>query len=95
VDATAAKSQLRPFWGRIIVAPSPVDEAQHKSGLIVPTHYEGDDDVKRGIVLAADLDDLDDELPPGTVVYYVGGIRVLDLIVLDRQEVLAYHEGDD
>lgn len=86
---------LRPFWGRVLVLPSGVDEHERSSGLIVPAQYEGDDKVKRGVVVH--IDGLDheatesmDAIRPGTVVYYVAGTRVLDAIILDRHEILAY-----
>jgi hypothetical protein len=94
--------EIRPFWGRVTVIESPLDEAQRESGLILPiTGIE----LKRGIVLS--IDHVWDEhlpgypvgetLPEGTPVYYRAGIKIGDVVVVDLNDVLAYEcptEGD-
>ena len=45
----APTARLRPFWGRVMVIPSNLDQEERPSGLIVP--LTGDyTPVKRGIV---------------------------------------------
>lgn len=82
-----------PFWGRISVIESPVDEAERESGLIVPVKFEGDDGVKRGVIVDTDpLGDANEwweRLTPGTVVYYRGGIRLGDLVLIGIDDILA------
>jgi hypothetical protein len=98
-EAAAPNLSLRPFWGRILVLPSSVDEHERASGLIVPNEYEGDDHVRRGVVTHVDRWRAEpisspEDLVPGTVVYYRGGVRVLDAIVLERNEILAYEAAE-
>lgn len=86
---------VQPFWGRVAVAPSPVDEEQNASGLIVPHRYDGDDGVKRGVVVAVDALRVEqtesvEDLLPGTVVWYRNGVKVRDVDIVDRCDVLAY-----
>lgn len=93
MEATIAK--ILPFWGRVSVIPSPVDEAQLDSGLVVPMTYDGDDDIRRGVVQAIDLASNEqmespELLVPGTVVYYRNGVRILDVIVVERNDIIAY-----
>lgn len=96
MDATETSSvNLRPFWGRIMVIPSSVNETERRSGLIVPTEYEGDDEVKRGVVTHVDRwraepIESPDDIGPGDIVYYRGGVKVLDTVVLERNEIYAY-----
>lgn len=83
------EKRLMPFGGRATVMPSPVDEDQHASGLIVPTNYAG---VRRGVVL--DIDD-DGRLLPiesGAVVYYREGceVKVGDVAVVELRDIVAY-----
>lgn len=89
--------KMRPFFGRVMVMPSPVDEAQRESGLVIPMAYEGDDGIKRGVV--AGIDDAFDEayaeysfheiIPIGTVVYYTGGITIQGYVFLGGKEIIA------
>jgi co-chaperonin GroES (HSP10) len=94
---TIAPKTIRPFWGRVSVLPSPVEETERPSGVIVPMKFDGADDVKRGVVLAVDDDWVEPErkraaelLPPGTVVYYKGGTRIHDVVVLGMAEIVAF-----
>ncbi len=95
---TTAESQtyrLRPFWGRIMVIPSSLDEEQRASGLILPVVGESYTPVRRGVVAHVDkvrheLADSIDELVPGTVVYYIDGLRIADAVMLNRSEIVAY-----
>ena len=94
-ETETTSANLRPFWGRVMVVPSGVDEHERRSGLIVPSTYEGDDEVRRGVVahidtLRAEPTETATDLTPGTIVYYTGGIKVLDAIILERNEILAY-----
>lgn len=88
--------QLRPFWGRLTVMESPVDEEQRTSGLVVPIAFDGDAGIKRGVVLYLDdtyRDDghkLEERIPAGTPVYYKGGTKIGDVVILEPEEILAY-----
>lgn len=72
--------RLRPYWGRITMSDSPVDEEQTESGLIVPLKANGEDSsLKRAVVMETHLqawenDDTHhacvEELEPGRVVWY-------------------------
>lgn len=87
---------LKPFWGWMTLLPSPVDEAQLHSGLIVPTAYEGDDGVARAVVV--DVHPHYDEwgIHSGDVVYYLrsDGLKIGDLILLKVEEVVAFEGAD-
>jgi co-chaperonin GroES (HSP10) len=94
-ETEATTANLRPFWGRIMVIPSSVDEHERRSGLIVPMEYEGDEQVRRGVVVhidnwRAEPTETARDLLPGTIVYYKGGVRVADAVILERNEILAY-----
>lgn len=91
-EAETSTANLRPFWGRVIVIPSAVNEEERGSGLIVPTQWEGDDGVKRGVVTHVDesLGFGPTDLGAGSVVYYKGGVKVLDTVVLERHEIYAF-----
>lgn len=86
--------ELRPFWGRVAVLPSPVDEEERPSGLVLPLKHEDDAGILRGVVVA--LDEVYDQtrnferISAGTVVYYRGGVRIRDVVILDAAEILAY-----
>lgn len=92
--------RLVPFWARISLIESPVEEAERDSGLIVPTKFDGDDGVKRGVVV--DYDRLGaphatewwETLRPGLVVYYRGGTRIGDLILIEISDILAYEDEE-
>jgi hypothetical protein len=91
---------LVPFWGRVTVLPSPVDEEQLPSGLIVPIRHDESRDVcDRGIVLAVDqtYHDLSGpwaeyalRLTPGIVVHFRRGVRIGEAVVVDIDDILAY-----
>jgi len=84
---------LRAFYGRVIVMPSPVDESETAGGVIVPIQYAGSDAFERGVVqhAAPEPSGLGAEnLEPGTVVYYRCGVRIHDVVVVDLADVLAY-----
>lgn len=91
------QQSLRPFWGRVAVIESSVDEEQRASGLIVP--FELQPGIKRGMVIALDNNGewhpsykVDEILPPGTVVYFKGGDKIGDTHILDNEDILAYEE---
>lgn len=89
--------KLRPFYGRVAVMDSPVDEEQRGSGLIVPVKGEG---FQRGVVLEYDSLGEDNAyttavidagvLVPGTVIFYRSGVRIGDVTVVELSEILAY-----
>jgi co-chaperonin GroES (HSP10) len=97
VSGQEIEARLRPFWGRVLVVESPVDEEQRQSGLIVPHKFEGSADVRRGVVVDVDGEWSDpdrraaaERLPPGTVVWYRGGTRVGEFVLMQIDDVLAY-----
>lgn len=104
MEASVVAKQIRPFWGRVSVVESPVDESERASGLIVPHSFDGDDSVKRGVVIAIDLvwDEntpgraMADVLVPGTPVYFQdgAGIRIRDVLILEINHILAF-EADE
>ena len=88
---------LRPFWGRVTVLPSPVDEVQRDSGVIVPIGLHTDDGLptfERGIVLHVASCGIPSEvsLPEGSVVYYEAGDRIGDVVVVKFQDIVAFVE---
>lgn len=88
---------VKPFYARATVAASPVDEAEHESGLIVPIQYSGADEFKRGVLL-----DVHNEPPHlgaellerGMVVYYRKGVSIGDVIVVELRDILAYEDPE-
>jgi co-chaperonin GroES (HSP10) len=81
---------LLPHWSRAVVAPSPVDEDQTESGLIIPhTHGDGRQDFERGVVVALEPDTTS-ALEVGMVVYYRRGWKIRDHVVVDLPDILAY-----
>lgn len=94
-EAGTSTANLRPFWGRVMVIPSAVNEEQRQSGLIVPMEWEGDEEMRRGVVTHVDETiGTTTELVPGSVVYYRGGVRVGDTVVLDRHEIYAFEVSE-
>lgn len=90
--------KLRPYYGRISVLESPVDEEQRDSGLIV--HIDTDHGIKRGVVANVDRVEGDpseeymrERIVEGTVVYYLGGVKISDLTFITSSEIIAYEEG--
>lgn len=99
-EHTITMRNVRPFWGRVTVLESPVDEEQRESGLIVPIQDARGDTCKRGIIREIDgsWDDprgraMAELIGPGTPVYYRGGEKIGDLIILELQDILAYEDG--
>lgn len=92
------QAQLRPFWGRLMVLPSPVDQAELPSGLIVPIN--GMQGAERGVVYQSDIAydeaypgyDISTILPVGTVVYFKGGVRIGEYVFVTGQEIYAYED---
>lgn len=98
--------RIRPHWGYVTVLESAVDEEQRDSGLIVPLVADRGAHVTRGVVLHCSNrteygtplihDDLDAAvLAPGTVVYFTAFHRVLDVLIVRRQDVVAYMTDDE
>jgi len=96
---------IRPFWGRVAVIDSPVDEIETRSGLIVPVSHGhvGDDHFvpRRAIVQEIDatygdnppgqMVELARLLEPGTVVhYYDEGWRIGELVLILPSQIVAY-----
>lgn len=91
---------LRPFWGRVLLIESAVDEEQRKSGLIVPLHREGQEsEFKRGVVYRIDQTyheltqwgDYARQIDTGTAVFFRGGIKIgVDTWVVDIDDILAF-----
>lgn len=93
LDHEPMLKEIRPFWNRVTVMESPVDEMQAASGIILPFGDDGSRAWRRGIVVNAALDnftDTDGQLTPGTVVYWTGGFQIMDVWVVDTENVLAY-----
>lgn len=94
---------VRPFWGRVAVLPSPVDEIETGSGIVIPLEHEDDAGVERGVVFRIDESwnesqpqqrTAAEQLSPGTVVWYRGGVRVRDVVVLEMSEIYAFEDAD-
>jgi co-chaperonin GroES (HSP10) len=101
---SSVAAALRPFWGRVTVSESPVDEAETPSGLLLPLKHEEDDGILRGIVLncsdraaAGYTCDAADHLTPGTVVYYsaLAALKIAGVTILHHADVLAYEDEED
>lgn len=100
---TLTMKNVLPFWGRATLMESAVDEAQRASGLIVPLGKDAGSDVKRGVLLDIDThwDEgtgnrlVQDQLHKGMAVYYRGGVRIGDVIVVEMSEILAYESEAD
>jgi co-chaperonin GroES (HSP10) len=98
-DMQRLQKGLKPFWGRVMVLPSPVDEAQLPSGLIVPINGKGD--AERGVVVAADEAydeaypgyDISKILPVGTIVYYEHGVQIGEYIFIEGRDIYAFEEA--
>lgn len=88
---------IRPFWGRVAVVESPVDEIGRESGLLVPLKHDGEQEFRRGVVVSVDTEWSDPDrkaacelIVPGTVVYFKGGTLIIDVYVIEINEILAY-----
>lgn len=89
------ETRVRPFFGRVAVLESPVDEHQKASGLILPWN-EDDEHLRRGVIVATEErgDGYSDVLQPGTVIWYSHGKRVLDVTMVDYENVYGYEEPE-
>jgi len=82
---------LKPTEGRCIVVPSPVDEEQMRSGIILPSSEMSDFD--RGIVVEVpDTIDSTCGIKKGTVVYYRRSYKIGDHLVVESHDIYAYEE---
>ena len=90
-------SRLRAACGRLLVTPSPVDQAELPSGLVVPVAFDGDDGLERGVIVHIDDSGIGiwHGLHAGVVVYYRGGNRLAGHVILEPQEIYAYEEPDE
>lgn len=91
--APAMMKELRPFYARATVSPTPVDSAETASGLIVPLKFDGSAEYERGVLLgiANEPPHLGaDQLEPGMVVFYRGGVRIGDVVIVELANILAY-----
>lgn len=100
MDEVMVLKKLRPFWGRIAIIETDVDQEERESGLIVP--IDKPDNIKRGVVQHVDKHDqdsdgsreyLDERISVGAVVYFTGGIKISDLWIVDRNDIIAYEEA--
>lgn len=94
---------VRPYWGRVTVVESPLDEEETAGGLIVPRSAlasAGDDpQARRGIVKAVSGDLYEegsqwrveaDRLAPGMVVYFRYATRIQgDVLTVEFNDILA------
>lgn len=97
-----AARRVRPFWGRVSVMPSPVDEEELPSGLVLPLRHEGGKELVRGVVERVDenwshpdMQAAADQLKPGTVVYYQESDelpRIRGLVILKVSDVFAVED---
>jgi hypothetical protein len=94
--------RVRPFWGRIAVIDSPVDETELASGLIVPVELD-DSPLHRAVVIHHDKHYKEhaeagypttELIPEGTVIYYTSGLRVGDVTIVDADDIWAFEESD-
>lgn len=104
MNETVTMTKVRPFWGRVLVVDSPVDEAETASGLIIPLKMDGSE-LSRAIVTHHDAHYAEnpnsngyphpDLIPPGTVVFYRTslGKRIGDVVIVDVDDIWAYEEG--
>lgn len=90
-------AQVKPFWGRVSVANTPVDEHQRDTGLILP-FGSIEDHLVRGVVVAVDSayenSTYAGVLQPGMIVWYRAGRRILDVTIVDFEDIYAYQETD-
>lgn len=99
--ATDVGKLLRPFWGRVTVIESPVDE-EDRNGIIVPLTRDEGGDFLRGVVQHVDqtYHDMDSwaeyvrKIAPGTVVFFRKGVRIRDSYVVEIADILAF-EADE
>jgi co-chaperonin GroES (HSP10) len=100
VSSTLVMHKVRPFWGRVLVMDSPVDEEELASGLIVPVQME-DSALTRAVVMHHDKHYLEhveagypttELIPVGTVIWYLHGQRVGDVVIVDADDIYAYEE---
>lgn len=87
---------VKPFYGRVTVAESTVEEEQRQSGIVIPIRHEGSDTFHRGVLLDVANDPPHpggEELRPGMVIYYRIGTKIGDVIVVNLSEILAYEDA--
>lgn len=98
---SAVMHKTRPFYGRIMCIDSPVDESQLESGLIVPLKLD-DSVLTRAIVIHHDKHFTEhssdqsypytDLIPVGTVIWYLVGKVIGDVVIVDVDDIYAYEE---
>ena len=94
--STTLVTKVHPFWGRVSVIESPVDETQQPSGLILPWAAD-EKHLLRGVVTGNDptydSDDsyrYSDVLKPGVIVWYTHGVRVRDVVIVNASDIYAF-----
>lgn len=94
IEQEITMKQLRPFWRRVTVLPSPVDEAHRSSGMIVPITVDAG--IARGVVVDVAEGWGGHGIGVGTVVYYfqTNAIQIGDLLVVDLEDVMAFEEAE-
>jgi len=108
MEISDTAKMIRPFWGRVALLPSPVDEYERASGLVVPDHYDGSHEsghvgIYRGIVIAIDPNTeaipgfpSAEWLPVGTVCWYTsGGYTVRDTVIIAPEDIIAIEVDPD
>lgn len=86
---------VRPFCNAVAVIESPVDEEQRDSGIIIPLPGDERHHVRRGVITHLGSCNCEDWklLEEGTVIYYVRGIKINDVMIVDHDDIVAYEEG--
>jgi len=88
--------KVRAFCNSLTALPSPVDEAQTQSGIIVPLshHEESQNKIYRGVVTTKGLSPCEswDELKTGMVIYYRSFYEIADVHIVYHDDIIAYEE---
>ena len=95
MPAELTMKQIRPFWNSVTVADTLVDEEQRTSGLILPIMGDyNQTPFHRGVVLETSGENFADAdvLKPGMVVFFVDGVKIGDVWVVDTTDILAYEQ---
>lgn len=103
MSQTLIMHKVRPFWGRVLVMDSVVDQEETASGIIVPVQDESSD-LTRAIVVNHDPYYVVNPsmanypqvelLPIGTVVWYARGRKVGDVVIIDVDDIWAFEAAD-
>lgn len=88
---------IKAFCNSVTVLPSPVDENETASGIIVPLDYEGNAKIERGVIISKGECHCEmwDRLRPGLVIFYKKGTQIRDVVVVFHDDIVAYEEEDE